>query len=305
MGNVRLLSQKLSAGLEGLTSCCVARAKVALSSCNILEEPYCPSFRDFLFTNKRLNTALVGTIEELSVSPEAESLVHEHMETNFFGPINCIKAHLPTMRKQNSGHIMVVTGITGHLGTPGLGMNCASSWGLEGFCDSLAYEVAPHNIKMTILQPTLEINTLTNKINAAPAMQHYAPEKHPAPLSRSIIGGLVDRIERENGDQISSIRFSSPKKDGIASMYPSLPDQMRAQLLAETVHAITSIGGHENPPARHIVGFEGVASVKEKLKAGSEELEDFVEVSCGVDIDEDDDEDVESALDEQADSAAQ
>ena len=54
--------------------------------------------------------------------------------------------------------------------------------------------------------------------------------------------------------------------------------------MLETVHALTAIGGHENPPARHIVGYEGVASVKEKLKTVSEELEDFVEVSCAVDI---------------------
>lgn len=60
---------------------------------------------------------------------------------------------------------------------------------------------------------------------------------------------------------------------------------MRAELVAETVNAITAIGGHENPPARYIVGFEGIASVKEKLKTVSEELEDFVEVSCAVDID--------------------
>lgn len=60
---------------------------------------------------------------------------------------------------------------------------------------------------------------------------------------------------------------------------------MCAALVAETVNAITAIGGHDNPPARHIVGFEGIASVKEKLKTVSEELEDFVEVSCAVDID--------------------
>ena len=60
---------------------------------------------------------------------------------------------------------------------------------------------------------------------------------------------------------------------------------MCGSLVAETVHAITAIGGHENPPARHIVGFEGITSVKEKLKTVSEELEDFVEVSCAVDID--------------------
>ena len=57
-------------------------------------------------------------------------------------------------------------------------------------------------------------------------------------------------------------------------------------LIAETIHALCAIGGHENPPGRHIVGFEGVGSVKEKLKTVSEELEDFVEVSCAVDIED-------------------
>lgn len=63
---------------------------------------------------------------------------------------------------------------------------------------------------------------------------------------------------------------------------------MKSTLIAETLHALTAIGGHENPPARHIVGFEGVASVKEKLKTVSEELEDFVEASAAVDIERED-----------------
>ena len=47
---------------------------------------------------------------------------------------------------------------------------------------------------------------------------------------------------------------------------------------------LTAIGGHENPPTRHIVGFEGSIAVKEKLKTVTEELEDFVEASVAVDI---------------------
>lgn len=70
----------------------------------------------------------------------------------------------------------------------------------------------------------------------------------------------------------------------ILETYPSLPMAFRQNLVAETVYAIIAIGGHENPPARHIVGHEGVASVKEKLKTVSEELEDFVEVSAAVDL---------------------
>ena len=72
--------------------------------------------------------------------------------------------------------------------------------------------------------------------------------------------------------------------DSVTSLYAPLPSVVKSALIAETVHALTAIGGHDNPPARHIVGFEGVTAVKEKLKTTSEELEDFIEVSNAVDI---------------------
>ena len=46
--------------------------------------------------------------------------------------------------------------------------------------------------------------------------------------------------------------------------------------------------GHENPPARHIVGCETVGSVKEQLTTVREKLEGLVEISAGVDIDDED-----------------
>ena len=173
----------------------------------------------------------------------------------------------------------------GHLGTPGLGMYCASGWALEGFCDSLAYEIAPFNIKLTIVQPTIEIGVLFNKITSAPLLPQYAPENNPAPLFRTIIGGLLDRMES------TQQKGNDPKPilpvDETTYLYPQIPVEMKSTLLAETINAITAIAGHDNPPARHIVGFEGVASVKEKLKTVSEELEDFIEASCAADIDHD------------------
>lgn len=187
------------------------------------------------------------------------------------------------MRVFNPGYLLRHD-IAGHLGTPGLGMYCASGWALEGFCDSLAYEIAPFNIKISIVQPTIEIGVLTNKIVCAPSMPQYAPGNNPAPLFRGIIGGLLDMIEGQDGNDVPLTCAT----DEVTSLYPRLPAEMKSALLAETMNAITAIGGHDNPPARHIVGHEGVASVKEKLKTVSEELEDFVEVSCAVDIDEGD-----------------
>ncbi|EAL85626.1 short chain dehydrogenase/reductase family protein [Aspergillus fumigatus Af293] len=78
---------------------------------------------------------LVGAVEELAASQQTLNLVKDQFETNYFGPLNIIKATLPHMRKQKSGHIMILSSITAHIGTPGLGMYSAAGWALEGFCD--------------------------------------------------------------------------------------------------------------------------------------------------------------------------
>ncbi|KAK4631083.1 Oxidoreductase BOA17 [Fulvia fulva] len=228
---------------------------------------------------------VVGTLEELSQSPRTLSLVKDQFETNFFGPVNIIKATLPAFRSKKNGHIVLLTAITGHLGTPGLSMYCASQWAIEGYCDSLAYEIAPFNIKMTIVQPNMEVNVLTHRITSAPPMACYTEENNPAPLSRNILSSLLDRIdgaaEPVTGDQLHSSE--------VQSLYPPLSKGMKERLVAETVHAVAAIGGHDNPPARHIVGMEGVLAVKEKLKTVSEELEDFVECSSAADIEKHED----------------
>lgn len=223
---------------------------------------------------------VVGTVEELSQSSRTLSLVKDQFESNFFGPVNAIKAALPIFREKKNGHVVLLTAITGHLGTPGLSMYCASQWAIEGYCDSLAYEVAPFNIKVTIVQPNMEVNVLTNRITSAPPMACYTEENNPAPLSRNILSSLLDKIEGSaeptTGDQLHSSE--------VTSLFPPLSKGMKERLVAETVHAVAAIGGHDNPPARHIIGNEGVTTVKEKLKTVSEELEEFVECSSAADI---------------------
>ncbi|RMJ25478.1 hypothetical protein PHISP_03670 [Aspergillus sp. HF37] len=242
--------------------------------------------------------SLIGTVEELAASKQTLNLVREQFEVNYFGPLNIIKAALPHMRGQKFGHIMIVSGITSHIGTPGLGMYSAAGWALEGFCDSLAYEIAPFNLKLTIFQCSIEIGILTNLVTSAPPITPaYSPNANHAPLFRGILNRLVPRLpnpstDAENPDLSDTQRdpgeptsaedgpFSAPKA---LSMYPPLSTAHLEVLVAETVYAITAIGGHENPPSRHIVGQEGVASVKEKLKTVSEELEDFIQASFAVD----------------------
>ncbi|ORY10251.1 short chain dehydrogenase/reductase family protein-like protein [Clohesyomyces aquaticus] len=253
--------------------------------------------------------AIIGTVEELAQTSRTRSLVNETFETNFFANVNIIKAVLPTMRRRKNGHVIMLTGITGHLGTPGLGMYCSSQWAIEGYCDSLAYEIAPFNVKMSIVQANMEVNVLTNRMTSVPPLPEYSQAENPAPLAREIFSGLLDKLDQVNNPNAflegksptSESTTTSPdgfmhepsvgdllSSDTVTSLYPPLPSVVKASLIAETVHALTAIGGHDNPPARHIVGFEGVAAVKEKLKTTSEELEDFIEVSNAVDIARDD-----------------
>ncbi|KAI4244945.1 MAG: hypothetical protein LQ352_006681 [Teloschistes flavicans] len=241
--------------------------------------------------------AIVGTVEELGASSRTAALIRDQFETNYFGHVNMIKAVLPSMRQNGLGHVVLLSGISQRYTITGsteyaqwLTQRCSRASGYSWAWGSLGYEVAPFNIKVTIVQPNVEINVLTNPITTAPQQPQYSREKNPAPLFREIIEGLLSRLEplfqsvpsESSEGHESSARFSS---DEIVTTYPQMSEYTRRQLLAETINALTAIGGHDNPPARHIVGHEGVTSVKEKLKTVSEELEDFVEASCAVDID--------------------
>lgn len=220
--------------------------------------------------------AVVGSVEELSTTSATRNLVQDQFETVYFSQVNFIKAALPIFRGKHNGHIIVLTNVSGHIATPGMPMYSASIWALEGFCDSLAYEIAPFNIKLTIVQPNKEIAVLANKIIFAPQLPQYETQHNPAPGLRDILTNVVNMHPETCIEEKDS--------QNIVSRYPRLSAEAKDKLVMETVHALTAIGGHENPPQRHVVGYEGVTSVKEKLKTVSEELEDFIEVSYAVDI---------------------
>jgi NAD(P)-dependent dehydrogenase (short-subunit alcohol dehydrogenase family) len=91
---------------------------------------------------------LFGTVEEVS-----EAQARDQIETNLFGALWVTQAVLPIMRAQGSGHILQVSSIGGVNAFPTVGLYHASKWGLEGFSTSLAAEVAPFGIKVTLIEP--------------------------------------------------------------------------------------------------------------------------------------------------------
>ncbi|MBK9739534.1 MAG: SDR family oxidoreductase [Actinobacteria bacterium] len=92
---------------------------------------------------------LFGMVEEVS-----EEQARAQLETNVFGALWVTQAALPYLREQGSGHILQVSSIGGVHAFPGLGLYHASKWALEGFSQSLAQEMRPFGIHVTLIEPT-------------------------------------------------------------------------------------------------------------------------------------------------------
>ncbi|BBX47997.1 SDR family oxidoreductase [Mycobacterium cookii] len=89
-----------------------------------------------------------GFVEEVS-----EQDARDQFETNVFGALWVTQAALPYLREQGSGHIVQVSSIGGIVAFPNVGIYHASKWALEGFSQSLAQEVAPFGVHVTLIEP--------------------------------------------------------------------------------------------------------------------------------------------------------
>ncbi len=89
-----------------------------------------------------------GFVEEVS-----EDEARAQIETNLFGALWVTQAALPILREQGGGHILQVSSIGGISAFPLVGLYHASKWGLEGFSQALAQEVADFAIKVTLIEP--------------------------------------------------------------------------------------------------------------------------------------------------------
>ncbi|PXX61008.1 NADP-dependent 3-hydroxy acid dehydrogenase YdfG [Nocardia tenerifensis] len=89
-----------------------------------------------------------GMIEELT-----EDELRAQFETNVFGALWVTQAAVPILREQGSGHIIQVSSIGGISAFLNLGAYHASKWALEGFSQSLAQEVAPFGVHVTLIEP--------------------------------------------------------------------------------------------------------------------------------------------------------
>ncbi len=156
--------------------------------------------------------SLVGTIEEAS-----EADVRAVFDTNYFGTLRVIQAALPLLRQQGSGHILGVSSGVGLVAFPVIGSYCATKWAFEALHESLAQEVKPFGIKVTLLEPGAYATEF-----GSPASLKFAPGMDAYAALRQQVFGRLSSAER--GDPQA------------------------------TAEAILKIVDAEDPPLRFIVG---------------------------------------------------
>ncbi len=91
---------------------------------------------------------VAGAVEDTTID-EAKA----QFETNFWGCVRVTQAVLPIMRAQGGGRIVLLSSLGGVIGIPFQAFYSASKFALEGFAESLAYEVAPFGVHVTLVQP--------------------------------------------------------------------------------------------------------------------------------------------------------
>ncbi len=176
---------------------------------------------------------VVGALEELS-----DAQIERNFATNFFGAVDVIRAALPLLRAQRSGHIVNISAAAVIGNYAGFSIYGASKWALEGVSESLAAELKPLGIKVTIVQP--------------------------GPFRTDFIGRSLERAETHLSDYDASSGKFARFLDSMEGKQPGDPDKAAA--------AIVSAVESPAPPQRLVLGKYATDKTRRKLAAAEREL---------------------------------
>ena len=189
-----------------------------------------------------------GYFEELT--PEQ---IERQLATGLIGPMNVTRAVLPVMRQQRSGHIISISSGAGLVGFEFNSAYAAAKFGLEGWMESLAPEIAPLGISTTIVNPGFfrtELLTQTSALYAEPSIADYA-DRHAE---------RVQWYEAMNGQQ-----GGDPARLG---------------------QALVTIASQQPPPRRFIAGADAIAIAEQKVKDLQEQINAYRDLSISLAHDE-------------------
>ena len=190
-----------------------------------------------------------GYFEEIS-----DEQMRKQMETNFFGPLNVTRAVLPIMRGQRSGHVITITSAAGIIGQEFCAAYAASKFALEGWMESLYYDVEPYGIHTTIVEPGFFRTELL--VEGASSIWPELSIDDYAERTSSTIAAWKSMNGQQAGD---------PAKLG---------------------QALVTIAAMDTPPLRFVAGADVVAGVEQKAQLLLDQVAAHRDLSSAMAIDE-------------------
>jgi NAD(P)-dependent dehydrogenase (short-subunit alcohol dehydrogenase family) len=169
-----------------------------------------------------------GYFEE--ITPEQ---MRQQFETNLFGPMSVTRAVLPVMRKQRAGHIITLSSSAGLIGQEFCVAYAASKFAVEGWMESLRYDVEPYNIRTTVVEPGFFRTELLVEASTTwpePTIEDYAER------TTATIAAWKSMNGRQTGDP------------------------------AKLARALLTIADQDQPPLRFVAGADAIAGVEAKAK---------------------------------------
>lgn len=185
-----------------------------------------------------------GFFEE--ITPED---FRRQIETTMFGPMNVTRAALPIMRAQRSGLVVTISSTAGIAGGEFLTAYAASKFGVEGWAESLAPEIAPFGIRSMIVEPGFfrtELLTPESTTYAESTMDDYAERTEQTVAAWQGMDGL------QGGDP------------------------------AKLADALIRLAGSDEPPLRFAAGADAVGTFETRARALQDQANAHRELSSSL-----------------------
>jgi NAD(P)-dependent dehydrogenase (short-subunit alcohol dehydrogenase family) len=188
-----------------------------------------------------------GFFEELT--PEQ---IERQIATNLIGPMNVARAVLPAMRDRRSGNVVSISSTAGIVGQEFCSAYAASKFGLEGWMESLRFEIESFGIRTMIVEPGFVRTELTNESTA------YA--------------------ELSIDDYAERTAQTRPAWEAMSGKQTNDP--------AKLAKALITVVEQEQPPLRWVAGADAVAAVEQKANELLAQVDAYRDLSSSLAVDE-------------------
>ncbi len=144
---------------------------------------------DFLFN-------IAGVMKNAGFGGLKNEDVQRQIETNLMGTIYCLRAVVPYMQKQQSGHIVNMSSLLGRFPLPGTGAYCASKFAVAGLTAAIRHELKQDNISLTAVFPSLvKTGMMDGHMKSVRQSRFYNLNSSymPEKVAAAIVKGVADR----------------------------------------------------------------------------------------------------------------